>query len=157
MNKLPPTPRAVNHAGKTPQITVSGCGVLLPRDPGGYYCEACTRGEPCPVDAEQVAICRVWLRHHARPLKTVSNSRSSYNYKHDVEEWLEHKQGLRSYVANGAFIAAAQAEGYRVRSVGINALFDFNVPVKRRLGVRIPLASLARDLEQVLGAAGGAL
>jgi hypothetical protein len=88
----------------------------------------CSRGEPPeaagagPPDPEQVATCRRWLALFARPRKTINPRRHSYGLKHDVERW------AGGYVGNGAFIAAALAEGYRVRQVdrGPNAFFNMS-------------------------------
>jgi hypothetical protein len=99
-------------------------------------------------DARQVELCRTWLKMHATKRKTFNLRAGSYGLKHVVEDWTS---GLgvvwlqrdpwgrrfvssRRYVSNGAFIAAAIAEGYRVQQIGNgpNAIFDMSF---RKAGV----------------------
>ncbi|HEY2406832.1 MAG TPA: hypothetical protein VGI10_12555 [Polyangiaceae bacterium] len=72
-------------------------------------------------DPKQVADCRRWIRWFVRPRRTINQKRSSYGLKHTVENWAGR------YVANGAFIAAAIAEGYRVAQIGQGPNAWFNM------------------------------
>jgi hypothetical protein len=69
---------------------------------------------------DQVTVCREWLRTQVMPRKTINKRMSSYGLKHRVEDWTSRSSGTcsRKYVTNGAFIVAAQLEGYRVESIG---------------------------------------
>jgi hypothetical protein len=100
---------------------VSGCGVFGPLGGRGHYCARCERADPCPIDPEQVSICRVWIREYCTPRKTINTSSTSYGLKHRVENFCRNL-GTPHYISNGAFIAAALAEGYRAEANGgINA------------------------------------
>jgi hypothetical protein len=100
----------------------------------------CDHAEP---DPEQVDVCRAWLRAHCEPRKTINTRRSSYGLKHDVEhstsvpdvthlqtdQWGRQWAGSYRYVTNGAFIAAALLEGYRMVPTGLgspNAWFNIS-------------------------------
>jgi len=83
-----------------------------------------------PPKDEQVQWCIRWLRKFAEPRKTINTNRSSYGLKHDVESWTKEFPEGRQYIPNGAFIAAALAEGYRVVPVApnnINAHFNIRL------------------------------
>jgi hypothetical protein len=80
-------------------------------------------------DREQIAACRAWLREFAIATAAIRRRRSSYAYKHDVEDWARANEHAL-YVSNGAFIVAAIAEGVRVEraiEAGLNAVFAFRV------------------------------
>ena len=98
-----------------------------------------------PPPEVEVEVCQAWLKVFASPTKTIRPQRSSYLYKHIVEHWTEvglvdtqeiHNEqidlrgrtwsGPRHYICNGAFIAAALREGYRVQRLdnNLNALFN---------------------------------
>lgn len=79
-----------------------------------------------PIDATQVATCRRWIRWFARPRKSFDLRTSSYGLKHQVESWAGR------YVTNGAFIAAALAEGYRVKQIHGGPNAHFNMSFRRR-------------------------
>ena len=66
-------------------------------------------GRPDPA---QVKVCRVWIRLFGEPMGKIRQDRTSYALKHAVEAWAD-LEGGPIYIANGAFIAAALAEGYR--------------------------------------------
>ena len=82
--------------------------------PASSLCNGIEGPNRVPPNPKQVAICREWLALFAIHTKTIRPRRCSYEYKHDVERWTE-KRGPREYIANGAFIAAAVAEGYRLK------------------------------------------
>ncbi len=119
--------------------------------PAPILCGVCAHDLPNPGEVE---CCRAWLREWATPRKTLNTRRSSYGLKHDVER-ASQRQGVsylanlptndpsaselfdRIYVSNGAFIAAAIAEGYRLTPTqpgSPNAFFNFTV--RRRAGGR---------------------
>ncbi len=92
---------------------------------------ACVFGcDHAPVEPQQVEVCRGWLVEHAKPRKTINRVTHSGFLKGSVEVWSEtlgvrweqadrhgrRFDGPRLYIANGAFIAAALAEGYRVQT-----------------------------------------
>jgi len=101
-------------------------------------------------DPEQVELCRRWLRLHAEPRKSVNRTVSSYGLKHFVEDWTRTLgqsfdqvdpwgrawTGDYLYVSNGAFIAAAIEEGYRILRCGPdspNAFLNISFgPARRR-------------------------
>jgi len=72
-----------------------------------------SKEDPRDPEPEQVSACRAWLREFAAPTKTIRRERSSYQYKHAVED-SARALGVSLYVSNGAFIVAAIAEGYRL-------------------------------------------
>ncbi len=76
-------------------------------------------------DPRQVVVCRRWIRWFVRPRKTINSRRSSYGLKHDAENWA----GI--YVTNGAFIAAAVAEGYRYEQIDRGPNANFNMGFAR--------------------------
>ena len=75
----------------------------------------------------EIAICREWLRRHAKPRKTMNRKLSSYKLKHWVEDWSEQENVVwlaehpvsgrfgvtRVYVKSQSFSEAARLEGYR--------------------------------------------
>jgi len=80
--------------------------------------------QDCPPDPSQIEICRRWLRAFCLPRKALYTTYSSYGLKHIAENW------VGAYATNGAFIAAAFAEGYRVvptRRGGPNAYFNLAI------------------------------
>jgi hypothetical protein len=79
-------------------------------------------GPPCPA---QVGLCRRWLALYVQPRKTINPRRSSYGLKHTVEDW------AGDYITNGAFIAAAIAEGYRIDQIGGGPNAHFNMSFVR--------------------------
>lgn len=84
------------------EFIVNANGIYFGKPPGKF--EA--------ADRHQVVLCRVWLRAHARP-SLGPEDRSSYGYKHDVENWIRSAYNSADcYISNGAFVAAAIAEGY---------------------------------------------
>ncbi len=87
--------------------------------------------EPPPLFA-QIEICQAWLRDYARPTKQIRRRFTSDSFRRLVTEWTrclglftdreqlnvhtgESYFSDRVYVSNGAFIAAALAEGYRAQ------------------------------------------
>lgn len=89
----------------------------------------CSHGEP---DAAEVVLCRAWIRRWGCPRQSINALFDSYLLKHAVENASHPRAPLRwlparYYVTNGAFIRAAQLEGYRVvpcAGGSLNALFD---------------------------------
>ena len=63
---------------------------------------------------DEIAAAAAWLRTQGR-LKTINSRRSSYSYKHMVEDWCREVLGEHRYVSNGAFIAAAVGLGVPYR------------------------------------------
>jgi hypothetical protein len=91
-------------------------------------------------EPQQIAACRAWLREFAVPTKTIRPRASSYGYKHVVERWTREK-GVNLYIANGAFIAAAIVEGYRLERTdrsSPNAFFALRVRRQSERGVPLP-------------------
>ena len=85
---------------------ITACGVR------GHYRLPAQRDKPCPncageFRADVVELVRGYIRTHWTPAKRLYRGRDSYGFKHDAE------RALGVYVANGEFIAAALAEGYR--------------------------------------------
>ena len=64
-----------------------------------------------PPCEEQIDLARAWLRENCEPRKTINRDRSSYSFKHDAE------RATGGYIANGAFLVAAQLEGYKLERV----------------------------------------
>lgn len=96
--------------------------------PSGSETELPAAPADVPNEA-QVEVCRAWLKEHARPTKTIRKKFSSYHWKHVVERLAEGR-----YIQNGAFIKAAELEGYRMeRSAegSLNAHFNFSLKPKR--------------------------
>jgi len=66
-----------------------------------------------PLIDNEIQLCRQFLRENFVPLKT--KTRGSYGLKHVVEN------AVKTYISNGALIAAAILEGYKYEQDGINA------------------------------------
>lgn len=101
--------------------------------------------------ADQVEVCREWVRLHCRRTLSVRRRASSYAMKHAVEAWSETVPELarrlqlsgqtgrfyrssRYYVCHGALIRAMQLEGYAVepaKAGSRTAVFDASI---RRTG-----------------------
>jgi len=64
------------------------------------------------------AICD-FLNENIGHIKTIYIGRTSYSYKHTVENYIHH------YISNGMFIAAALACGYKMERCGINSPNSF--------------------------------
>ena len=62
-----------------------------------------------PPNPHEVQLCTNWLRAFATKRKSLQRRATSASYKTAVEKW------AGEYVSNGAFIAAAVAEGYTIR------------------------------------------
>lgn len=91
------------------------------------FCPGVDGCDHTPPDPAQVVICRAWLRRCARQRVSINKTVSSYRLKHAVEAACR-VLGMSVYIANGAFIVAAQREGYRVFSRGgPNALFNISI------------------------------
>jgi hypothetical protein len=71
-----------------------------------------------PISLAQFIAARRWLSQWGK-LKSLNQRGSSYGLKHVAEDEI-------GYVTNGVFIAAAIAEGFRVRREGPNALFNIS-------------------------------
>lgn len=108
-----------------------------------------SRRDEAPAE-EQVVYCMSWLALHTRVANTVQKGRSSYSYKHDVEEWLT-SQGRRAYISNGAFIEAARRMGYamqRVEDDSPNAYFAFRLPrPKNKIGQMFALSRVRKEVD----------
>lgn len=79
-----------------------------------------------PIDRAQVDLCKVWIRQFCVPRKTL-NLLDSYALKHVVERY------YGDYIANGAFIAAAEEMGYESsRSAPNSPNAKFKMGIKNR-------------------------
>jgi hypothetical protein len=65
--------------------------------------------------------CADWMRANVTARKAINHNRSSYGLKHDVE------RASGAYVTNGSFIAAAIGLGFKFRTRGPNAYFNFSI------------------------------
>lgn len=84
----------------------------------GLCSRACDHKLPV---ADEVALCRAWIRRNAHHLKSFNARAFSYALKHRVEE----AEG--AYVSNGAFVTAALLEGYGAKAYegdGLGAYFN---------------------------------
>lgn len=89
--------------------------------------------EPAPQPA-QVEVCRAWLREHARPTRTIrrnattewlstlvtawTRATGAFTEEEQVNEYTgERFHTDHVYVSEGAFLAAARAEGYRAQRI----------------------------------------
>lgn len=100
-------------------------------DANGHYARRC--GKKCsrvpiayPVIPEQVELCKQWIQEFCTP-RTTPNQFGSYTLKHVVE------RHFGTYISNGAFIAAADAQGYapeQGRPHSPNGTFKFWIRVE---------------------------
>lgn len=60
---------------------------------------------------KEVAACADWIKLQ-KPIASINQRRSSYAYKHLVENWFANR-GNSLYVSNGCFIAAAIGLGFK--------------------------------------------
>jgi hypothetical protein len=93
---------------------------FLCTDNGIFDIDVATEKNDFPNKGE-VTICEKWLKKNVEPRKKIKLNKSSYSYKHDVEE----KAG--KYVSNGAFIQACINLGYDVFPHCPNAYFNFRM------------------------------
>lgn len=105
--------------------------------PCGLVC-ACVSAPHRYIDWQrQVSACRLWIRTHAHSTKTIRKRWSSYSLKSKVESWSQTVRGGVDYIyiPNGAFIVAAQLEGFRIEQCSArspNAWFNMTFPSLRR-------------------------
>ncbi len=106
----------------------------------------------------QVEVCRAWLVEHARPTGAIARKFTSDGFRRLVTAWTQATKKFtdreqlnvhtgeryfsdRVYVTNGAFLAAALAEGYRAQKVHGSHDAWFNIAYHRTgeifLGARI--------------------
>lgn len=102
---------------KEPRLTRLGIGV--PHHQWNHWVtqgeqfEAERMGLSTPGSLEEIEVCAQWLGLQ-KSTKIFSGQRTSYGYKHDVEEW-SRSRGSPIHVYNGALIAAALGLGMRVK------------------------------------------
>jgi hypothetical protein len=99
-------------------------------------------------EEDQILVCQAWLKEHARPTKTYNKKISTYGLKHQVEGWTqftgqfkdqiqvekdtqEKYTSPRFYVTEGAFMIAAQREGYHLAQDQDSRNGYLNISVKR--------------------------
>jgi hypothetical protein len=115
------------HFGET-----SLCGLKTP-DAYGHWRKELT--EPNDDILRQIAFSRKWLQG-IDLRKTVNKDRSSYGYKHDVENWLRkhylNQVEMNCYISNGCFIVAAKMESLKIGGLG-NPCFNIS---KKAVGKR---------------------
>ena len=87
---------------------------------------------------KEILLCRDWLKNV--PLrKTINPERSSYGYKHDVENW------SGTYVCNGAFIIAAVGLGLKSEiddGFDPNPVFNISKRIPKHLLMPRPILNL---------------
>lgn len=117
-----------------PHLTAFGFGVYRrPNRRPGEYAADFDRGREALLGAvTEVAWSLVWLAGQTAR-RTVDRGRTSYEFKHRVEDMTGHL-AARTYVSNGAFVAAADVAGFLVLPdfVGPNAVFNFSRRATRR-------------------------
>lgn len=80
--------------------------------------------------------CFNWIVKFITPIQTINRTRSSYNLKHEVEQW------CGEYVPMEAFIDAADELGYKKRRIADNSPnFFFDMSFKK-----IPKRIHSRDI-----------
>jgi hypothetical protein len=85
-----------------------------------------------PEFAQQVCRCLDFIRANCKPSRAPGKF-TSYGLKHQVEAWAAATTGSRPYISNGAFIAAALIDGYRVKrelSADPNCRFYMTISAK---------------------------
>lgn len=78
-----------------------------------------------PRSVEQFGLARQWLRSWPKTKHPNPNAGTSYGLKHRAEKAV-------GYVTNGMFIAAAYAEGFKVKRLPANPNALFNISIKAR-------------------------
>jgi hypothetical protein len=120
--------RSEEVAGKA-TVTIRGEAVYVPGLSANGYSYG---GNPNdgPIRRVEYDACVEWIQNFCKPRKTPSRYRS-YGLKHIVERYYsEVGQKDRSYISNGAFIAAARACGYKPLMIdGPNCEFAFWIRV----------------------------
>lgn len=106
-----------------PETTAQDCARVLAQYPdltANGFSNRTRDGEICagaPLDSEetraQIDRARQFLRECCYQTKTIRPFTSSYGLKHEAERWMRGVTS-HSYISNGAFIAAAVLEGYRL-------------------------------------------
>lgn len=81
------------------------------------------------VDPKQVDLCERYIREVCFITRSVNTGRSSYSWKHVVEEWCRYDLGNPEYISNGSFILAALKLGMSFRQDGPNAYFNLSPAV----------------------------
>lgn len=117
---------------KLPTLTAHGLGISrllsnVPKKPTpGYWQAKLEEGRAAlRKEMHQVAAAADWLKRQVI-LKRVVRGRTSYGYKHDVENWFKAR-GRHVYVSNGAFIAAAVGLGISFAPAEtLNVYFPFS-------------------------------
>ena len=77
---------------------------------------------PTPPKEDEIRICAQWIRLFCTPAVKVRKDKGSYYLKHVVERWFEiENPHQHHYIANGAFIVAAQRAGYTLKPTHLNS------------------------------------
>jgi hypothetical protein len=110
-----------------PQLTSFGIGLYYTYYRLGKEAVALeTQKQQAELETEHslrmVASCANWINEHPQEIKPY---RTSYYYKHAVEQWRRDNGDPDPYVHNGCFIAAAVGLGLNFKIDGPNALFRF--------------------------------
>lgn len=117
-----------------PHLTAFGFGVYRrPNRRPGEYAADFDRGREALLGAvTEVAWSLVWLAGQTAR-RTADRDRTSYEFKHRVE-YMTSYLAARTYVSNGAFVAAADVAGFLVLPDfgGPNAVFNFSRRATRR-------------------------
>lgn len=125
-------------ADQLPQMTLSGINPRVGRFRATYKTEeewADARTQLFGADmVEMFHRSEIWLAQCKKGPK-IHRRQSSYGLKHSVERWIKKNiPQLHHYVANGAFIAAAVANGFEVEQIAESDLNCFiNIAAKPSL------------------------
>lgn len=128
-------------ADQYPRMTLNGLNPSIgPR--GVYKTQADweeSRAEFFGSDAVDMFLkCELWLAQ-CRKGQKIYRGQSSYGMKHSVEEWFKQNHpNIHHYVANGAFIAAAVANGFELEEIegsNLNCLINVATTPSRYPGI----------------------
>lgn len=132
-----------------PSLTPAGIGLersTVERHGGNHQAALATERDHLrthPKFVSQVQRATDWIKRQS-PIKSFNTRHSSYGYKHMVESWWRQKnemfRGPDSYVANGAFIAAAVGLGWEMEHDvhSLNAHFKFSQKSLREVATTKP-------------------
>jgi hypothetical protein len=70
---------------------------------------------------EEISRAMKWIVKFCTKRDRIDKERTSYSFKHAVEEWSENELHDPQHISNGAFIVAALRCGYRLNHEGGNS------------------------------------
>lgn len=82
---------------------------------------------------EEFNLCREYLSNLQKRSTINPKSRTSYSFKHDVQHYAKRHRLEPTYISEGAFIAAAIAEGFLMEPVPERTSVRLNISLRSKI------------------------